>query len=87
MKILGISGSIRQKSYNTALLRAATNLTPAGVELILAPGLDSLPHFNPDLETAGAPESVQVFRRAIAEADALFISSRPLNMPIIYPEF
>ena len=34
MKVLGISGSLRRDSYNSALLRAAAERLPAGVELV-----------------------------------------------------
>ena len=34
MLILGVSGSLRRGSHNTALLRAAARLLPAGVELV-----------------------------------------------------
>ena len=39
MRILGISGSLRKDSHNTALLRAAAELLPPGVELELFDGL------------------------------------------------
>ena len=43
MKILGISGSLRAASINTALLRTAATLTPYGVTLIVYDGLGNLP--------------------------------------------
>ncbi|MBV9418035.1 MAG: NAD(P)H-dependent oxidoreductase, partial [Solirubrobacterales bacterium] len=39
MQILAISGSLRAASYNTALLRAAAELAPEGVEVQLYQGL------------------------------------------------
>ena len=51
LKILGISGSLRQNSYNTALLRAAAELLPAGMRLEIF-DLAPLPMFNPDVEKA-----------------------------------
>src|SRR5262249_9217814 len=46
-----------------------------GVEVGMLGGLRDLPHFNPDLEANGAPESVQQWRRAVAESDAILIAS------------
>ena len=36
-KVIGISGSLRQGSFNTALLRAATQLMPPDAELVVVP--------------------------------------------------
>src|SRR5438105_3807739 len=74
MQILGISGSLRRVSSNTALLRAASLLAPQGVEITLYDGLGDLPPFNPDLEGA-EPPSVLDFRARIQEADGVLISS------------
>ena len=43
MRILTISGSLRAASHNSALLRAAAELAPAGVEVVLYDGLDRCP--------------------------------------------
>jgi NAD(P)H-dependent FMN reductase len=74
MRLLALSGSLRRISVNTALLRAAGPLAPAGVEVILYEGLGSLPHFNPDLE-ADEPPSVTDFRVQVRGADGLLICS------------
>jgi chromate reductase len=75
MKILGISGSLQRASGNLALLHSAAASAPPGVELIVFDGLRDLPHFNPDLDASGAPESVLRWRRALADSDALLIAS------------
>jgi chromate reductase len=46
MRVLAISGSLRADSHNTALLRAAAELAPDGVQVELHDGLDLLPAFN-----------------------------------------
>ena len=46
-----------------------------GVEVVLFDGLRDLPHFNPDIDASGAPESVRRWRRALAESDAVLIAS------------
>jgi chromate reductase, NAD(P)H dehydrogenase (quinone) len=73
MKILAISGSLRAASTNTALLRAAALLAPAGVEIDLYRGLGGLPHFNPDLEEA-EPPAVTDLRVRVREAGGLLFA-------------
>lgn len=73
MKILAISGSLRAASTNTALLRAAALLAPAGVEIDLYKGLGGLPHFNPDLEDA-EPPAVTDLRVRVREAGGLLFA-------------
>jgi chromate reductase, NAD(P)H dehydrogenase (quinone) len=74
VRLLAISGSLRAASSNTALLRAAAALAPAGVEVVLYGDLGELPHFNPDLE-ATEPAAVAELRRSVRGADGLLISS------------
>jgi NAD(P)H-dependent FMN reductase len=74
LRILAISGSLRAVSSNTALLRAAAALAPAGVEITLYGGLGDLPHFNPDLEES-EPPPVSDLRAQVRRADGLLISS------------
>jgi chromate reductase len=74
MNVLGISGSLRAASLNSALLRTAARIAPAGMHVRILRGLGELPLFNPDLE-AQAPLAVSVLRREIAAADALIIAS------------
>jgi chromate reductase, NAD(P)H dehydrogenase (quinone) len=74
MKLLGISGSLRDASINSALLRAAARLAPAAVELRVFDGVGALPLFNPDLE-AHLPTEVAALHAAVADADALVIAS------------
>jgi chromate reductase len=78
VKILGIAGSLRAGSYNKALLRAARELAPAGVELVEL-GIGDLPHYDGDVEAAGDPETVAAFKDAIREADALLIATPEYN--------
>jgi chromate reductase len=78
MRVLAISGSLRAASYNTALLRAAAEVAPAGVEVVLYEGLEALPPYNEDREADPGPEVVRL-RRDIAAADALLISTPEYN--------
>jgi chromate reductase len=75
MRILGICGSLQAKSGNLALLKTAATLVPPGVDLVLFDGLRELPHFNPDVEASGVPESVTQWRQALAASDAVLIAS------------
>ncbi len=75
MRILAISGSLRAASHNTAVLVAARHLAPPGVVIELFGGIGKLPFFNSDLETEHLPEEVAAFRKIVAGADGLMISS------------
>jgi len=75
MKIIAISGSLRAGSGNTAVLRAAARLAPAGVSIELFDGIADLPFFNPDDEGERLPASVGAMRDVIGTADGLLISS------------
>ena len=75
VRILAISGSLRQASSNTALVDAAVQLAPQGAEVSVFDGLSTLPPFNPDLEGAGTPATVTQLRDCLRACDALLISS------------
>ncbi len=77
-RILGISGSLRERSYNTALLRAAAELAPEGVE-IEEFDLREIPLYDADVEAAGDPEPVAKLRAAVAEADGLLLATPEYN--------
>jgi NAD(P)H-dependent FMN reductase len=77
MRLLLISGSVRDGSTNTAALRTLHALAPAGVDATLYAGMAALPHFNPDDDREGEPVAAPVadLRAAIRAADALVIST------------
>lgn len=75
MRLLALSGSLQRESSNLGLLRLAVAFAPAGVEVLLFHGLRDLPHFDPDLETDGAPASVLRWRRALAASDGVLVAS------------
>jgi len=76
--ILGISGSLRKASYNTALLRAASALVPGGISIQIF-GLNPLPLYNDDLAKDGIPAPVNDFRNSIKQSDRLLIASPENN--------
>lgn len=75
--ILAISGSLRARSSNTELLRAAALLAPPTMRVTLYEGLADVPPFNPDLDEEGAvpPPAVQALRTLVAAADGVAICS------------
>lgn len=77
--VCGIAGSLRRGSFNRALLRAAQELAPPGMEIRIFDRLAEVPLFNQDVEAAGDPEPVQALKRAIAEADALLVATPEYN--------
>ncbi|HEY8030301.1 MAG TPA: NAD(P)H-dependent oxidoreductase [Gaiellaceae bacterium] len=78
MKILGVSGSTRAESLNTALLREAAKLAPAGVELDLWDGVADLPIYDQDLED-DVPDSVRRLREDWGSADAILFVTPEYN--------
>jgi chromate reductase, NAD(P)H dehydrogenase (quinone) len=82
MRILGISGSLRRDSYNTALLRHAGELFEAeGAQFELYSGLRDVPPFDEDQEV-NAPEVVDRLRATIANADGVFFVTPEYNSSI-----
>ena len=82
MKILGISGSLRRDSYNSALLRAAAELLPDDFELEIWEGLKAVPPYDQDDDTAEAPAAVAELRAAFAGADAVLIATPEYNASV-----
>jgi chromate reductase, NAD(P)H dehydrogenase (quinone) len=78
MRVLGIPGSLRAGSYNKAMLSAARELAPAGME-IAEFDLRELPFYDGDVEAAGDPAAVAAFKDAIRSAGALLIATPEYN--------
>jgi len=72
-QILAISGSLRNTSSNTNVLKACVALAPDDVKITLYEGLDKLPYFSPELDGEGAvpPPTVQDLREQLKKADAV----------------
>ena len=79
MRILGVSGSLRESSFNTSLLRAAAEAAPEGVELELWEGLAELPLYDEELDIELAPEPVRRLREAWGEAEAILFATPEYN--------
>lgn len=74
IRILALSGSLRKSSYNTALIKAVSDLAPAGVEVVAYSGLGDLPLFNPDLEGEDIP-AVNNLVCELGKSNGLIIAS------------
>src|SRR3569832_1844500 len=81
LHILGISGSLRKNSYNTAALRAAMNLLPGGATMEIF-DLAPILLYNEDVREQGLPQPVEQFREKIAAAAAVLIATPKYNYSI-----
>jgi chromate reductase len=81
MKIVGMSGSLRKGSYNSAALRAAQALVPEGTTIEIAE-IGDLPLYNDDVRAAGYPAPVERLRRQLTEADAVLFVTPEYNYSV-----
>ncbi len=81
MHFLGISGSLRKESLNSAALRACADALPAGVSLSTF-DLSPIPLYNEDVRAQGLPDVVQQLRAQIKAADAVVIATPEYNYSI-----
>ena len=78
-KLIGISGSLRQGSFNTALLRAAASLMPLEATLEIRT-LHGIPLYDGDLEASqGIPASVTALKDAVVAADGVLLVTPEYN--------
>ncbi len=85
-RIIGISGSLRRGSFNSALLRVAVELMPAGAELEIE-SIEGIPLYNGDVEASeGIPARVAELKTTIAGADGLLLATPEYNnsMPGVF---
>lgn len=82
MRVLGISGSLRSGSLNSALLRAAAERLPAGAELVEFERLRDVPPYDEDIELEATPAVVEELRQAVRDADAVLIATPEYNHSI-----
>jgi chromate reductase len=78
IRLMGISGSLRQASSNTAVLRTLQEALPDGASMELWP-LDAIPLYNQDQDGPAAPPAVAAFKDAIAACDGIVICSPEYN--------
>ena len=83
-QLVGISGSLRKGSYNTMLLKAASQLLPLNVSMEII-SIEDIPLYNADLDLPSAkqrPQPVEHFRKILTDADGILISSPEYNYSI-----
>lgn len=77
--IVGISGSVREGSFNAALLRAAASFAPEGVTFDIR-SIRDVPLYDGDVEArSGVPEPVRVLKDAVAAAQGVVLASPEYN--------
>ncbi|VTU30988.1 NADPH azoreductase [Variovorax sp. SRS16] len=77
-RLAGISGSLRQGSSNTAILRTLQASLPPEVEMTLLP-LEGIPLYNQDLDGPNPPEAVREFKAAVESSDGVVMCSPEYN--------
>ncbi|MDQ6620186.1 MAG: NAD(P)H-dependent oxidoreductase [Pseudomonadota bacterium] len=80
IRILGIPGSLRRGSYNSAALRAAQGLVPPGTSLDIFE-LEGIPPFNQDDEQR-PPQRVIELKQAVRAADAILFATPEYNYSV-----
>jgi len=81
MKIVGISGSLRQKSFNTGLITAMQKLASAEVTVELI-DYREFPFYDQDVNELGLPKSVEQVAQQIQQADAIIIATPEYNYSV-----
>jgi chromate reductase, NAD(P)H dehydrogenase (quinone) len=76
--VIGISGSLRAGSLNSALLRTASELAPAGFNVEIA-SIRDIPLYDGDLENKGVPVAVTALKDRVAAADGLLLATPEYN--------
>ncbi len=82
-KILTICGSLRTASFNRALIKALPSLAPSGMSFFEAPPIDTIPHYNFDLQSSGGiPAPVSALADAVRISDGVIIVTPEYNWTI-----
>jgi chromate reductase len=81
LTFLGISGSLRQGSFNSATLRALPELAAPHVKIATA-AIGEIPLYNDDVRLTGIPDAVQQLRAAVKAADAIIFVTPEYNYSI-----
>ena len=84
IKVVGIAGSLREKSYNRGLIRAADEVAPPN--LTIEPfDLRGVQFYDGDLEDQGDPTEVRALKDSISNSDALLLATPEYNAGIPAP--
>ncbi len=77
-RIVAFAGSLRRGSFNRALIDAARELAPDGMDIEVI-GIGDLPFYNADVEARGDPPAVATFKTSLAGADGILIATPEYN--------
>jgi chromate reductase, NAD(P)H dehydrogenase (quinone) len=78
LRVLGIAGSLRRRSYNRGLIEAAQEVAPRGM-VIQTADLAAIPPYNADVQAEGEPPPVVALKAQISAAAALLIATPEYN--------
>lgn len=78
LKTLAFAGSLRERSFNRALIRNVVERAPDALEIDTF-DLSGIPLFNADVEAEGDPDPVARLKAAIHEADLVLIATPEYN--------
>lgn len=81
VNILGISGALRQGSFNASLLRAAAAAAPEGTTIEIA-SIRDIPLYDGDVEARGIPDAVKALKEKIASSDGVLLATPEYNNSI-----
>lgn len=82
LKVLGISGSLREASLNRKAIQVAKKIAAEAGAEVNEVDLRGIPMYDQDIEDKGFPESVETLRAAIEKADVILIASPEYNYSI-----
>lgn len=82
LNVVTICGSLRSASYNAMVARTLPLLQPEGMRIKAAPAIETLPHYNADVQARGFPEAVTALGNAIRSADGVIIVTPEYNYSI-----
>jgi chromate reductase, NAD(P)H dehydrogenase (quinone) len=77
-RVVAFAGSLRRRSFNRALIEAARELAPTGMD-VEPIEIGGLPFYDADVEAEGDPAPVAAYKEAIAAADGVLIATPEYN--------
>jgi NAD(P)H-dependent FMN reductase len=80
--VVAICGSTKASSVNLGLIKTIQAITADRFEISIFTGIDTIPHFNPDLDNETPPQEVMKFRELLKKSDGILISTPEYAMGI-----
>ncbi|TAX78055.1 NAD(P)H-dependent oxidoreductase [Rhizobium ruizarguesonis] len=82
ISIAVICGSLRQGSFNAAIVREFSTLAPTGISFRPLDGMERIPHYNADVQSEGFPAIVLDWADIIRSSDAVVFVTPECNYSI-----